>query len=85
MSNKTESRIIRIKLADGTKINGQVNIKGSGVHDRLSDLIRRNDDTFLVVYKAQVYEAGLDFPHKMPTVFVNKNHILWATPDESQK
>jgi hypothetical protein len=84
--NKTiENRIIRMKLVDGTKINGQVNIKGSGDHDRLSDLIRHSDDGFLVVYKAQLYEEGLDFPSKLPTVFVNKSHILWATPDENQK
>jgi len=81
----TESRTIRIKLTDGTKINGQVNIKTGPGHDRVSDLIRSKDEAFLVVYKAQVYETGFDHPAKMPTVFVNKKHILWATPDETQR
>ena len=81
---ETESRTIRIKLVDGTKINGQVNIKSGLGHDRLSDLVRKTDDAFLIVYRAQVYEQGLDNPARLPTIFVNKHHILWATPDETQ-
>ena len=49
MSKKIEpeSRTIRIKLVDGTKINGQVNIKSGAGHDRVSDLIRETKDMFL--------------------------------------
>ena len=81
---ETESRTIRITLIDGTKINGQVNIKREPGHDRLSDLIATNREPFLVVFQAQVYENALDNPVKLPTIFVNKKHILWATPDENQ-
>ncbi len=88
MSIKTKeinSRIIRIKLTDGTKINGQVNINRNPKYDRVSDLVATNNEPFLVVFQAQVYEVGLDTPIKQPTIFVNKQHILWATPDETQK
>lgn len=86
MSKKyeAESRIIRVKLVDGTKINGQVNIKNGAGHDRLSDLVRDTTEIFLVVSRAQVYEDGLDNPARIPTIFINKNHILWATPDDTQ-
>jgi len=46
-SQKNETRIIRIKLIDGTKINGRVNInidRNEGF-DRLSDLVSSNDET----------------------------------------
>ena len=82
---ETENRTIRLKMIDGTKINGQVNIKSGKGHDRLSDLVRETANAFLVVYKAQIYEQDLEHPVKVPTVFVNKDHILWATPDDTQK
>jgi len=85
ISKEIESRTIRIKLVDGTQINGQVNIKRDPSYDRLSDLVATNREPFLVVFKAHVYEQGLDNPAKIPTVFVNKSHILWAIPDETQK
>lgn len=83
---EVESRTIRIVLAEGTQINGQVNIRRtSGQHDRLSDLVVSDDEEFLVVYKATLYKDDLTTPVKHPTIFVNKRHILYATPDEMQR
>ncbi len=79
------SRIIRIELISGDQINGQVNIDRSPGHDRVSDLIGSSADPFLVVYDATLHRPGADTPIRHKTIFVNKSHILWATPDNDQK
>lgn len=81
---KIESRIIRIKLIDGTSISGQVNLKREPGHDRLSDLVG-NSESFLIVINATLNEVGLDNPIRHKTIFVNKDHIIFATPEESEK
>ena len=48
--NTTDSKIIMIKLVDGTQINGTVNIsKGPQGYDRLSDLIGSSNEEILVL------------------------------------
>ena len=90
MEKKTQKkeiidRIIRIKLIDGTQINGRVNINRNEGFDRLSDLVSSNQEPFLILIDAVAYEAGIDNPVKYETLFVNKNHILWSSPDETQE
>lgn len=79
-----ESRIIRIKLADGTKVNGQININREPSHDRLSDLICNDKDGFLVLFGATSYNKDIDESVKHETLFVNKRYIVWASPDKDQ-
>jgi len=78
-------RIIRIKLIDGTKIKGRVNINRNDGFDRLSDLVSSNQEPFLILIDAVSYEAGIENPVKYKTLFVNKTHILWSSPDETQE
>ncbi len=81
-----KNRIIRIKLIDGTQINGQVNIdKGSAGYDRLSDLLLDIKEEFLVISEATSYQPKLAEPHKHEVMFLNKRHILWATPESWQQ
>ena len=80
-----EIRTIHIKLIDGSKINGQVNINREPGHDRLSDLIETKNEPFLIVFNATTYEDELENRLRHRTLFVNKRHIIWATPDEDQK
>ena len=82
---KLKGRIVRIKLTDGTVINGQVNIARGTGYDRLSDLVGDAHDAFLVLYDAVLYDAAGEMPVKRKTLFVNKTHILWIEPDEDQK
>ncbi len=84
---KTENRIIRLKLIDKTLITGQINLNRSSIneHDRLSDLLTQNSDQFLVVFAATEMRDDLEQGIKHKTIFINKNHILWATPEEYQK
>ncbi len=84
---KTENRIIRLKLIDKTLITGQINLNRNTIneHDRLSDLLTQNSDQFLVVFAATEMRDDLEQGIKHKTIFINKNHILWATPEEYQK
>jgi hypothetical protein len=78
------SRIIRLKLIDGTQVNGHVNINRDRSYDRLSDLICNDQDGFLVLFGVTSYHKDIDNPVKLETLFVNKRYIVWATPDEDQ-
>ncbi len=84
-AKEIESRLIRIKLIDGSSISGQVNIKREPGHDRLSDLVGSNRENFLVVVNATLHEKSLDNPVRHKTIFVNKDHILYATPEDAEK
>jgi hypothetical protein len=84
--NKTiEPRIIRFKMVDGSRINGQVNIKRHPGYGRLSEIVASDKEPFLVIINATVYEKDHDNSVKHKTLFVNKTHILWAEPEEDQK
>ncbi len=78
-------RIIRMKLIDGSQVNGQVNINRNPRYDRLSDLVASNQEPFLILFNVTVYPTDFENPVKHKTLFVNKQHIIWAAPDESQK
>jgi len=80
-----KDRIIRIKLVEGSNINGRVNINKNDGFDRLSDLVNSKQNPFLTVMDATVHDKELENPARHKTLFINKNHILWATPEESQK
>jgi len=80
-----QERVIRIKLADGTLVNGQVNINKKYGYDRLSDLVSSNREPFLILFKVILYDRDTGNPEKYKTLFVNKNHIIWAAPEDDQK
>jgi hypothetical protein len=84
-SPQVNARIIRLKLVDGTLVNGQVNINRDHGYDRLSDLVANFREPFLILYNVTVHYGTIDNPVKHKTLFVNKDHILWAEPDEEQK
>ncbi len=77
--------IIRVNLIDGSKINGRVNINRNDGSDILSNLVESGQEPFLNLFDAVVYEAGIENPVKYKTLFVNKNHILWASLKERQR
>ena len=79
-----EERIVRIKMTDGSMINGQVNIARSPGYERLSDLVEDRDNTFLVLFNATLYDTAGENPARHQTLFVNKTRILWIEPDEDQ-
>ncbi|MBU1344115.1 MAG: hypothetical protein KKE44_20705 [Proteobacteria bacterium] len=83
-NKEIKERIIRIKLIDGSQVNGQANINREPRYDRLSDLVASNQEPFLILFNVTVNHTDFEKPVKHKTLFVNKNHIIWAAPDESQ-
>jgi len=83
-SKKIEAQIVRLKLIDGTRINGQINIKRGPGFDRISDLVASDKEPFWVLIDVTAYEAGTENPVNHKTLFINKSHIIWAVPEESQ-
>jgi hypothetical protein len=79
--NTIESRKIRITLVDGTQISGEVNINRGNGYDRLSDLVGDYQENFLTIFNATLYEKNLGHQLKHETILVNKNHILYSTPN----
>lgn len=87
ISTRVESRIIRIKLADGSVITGQVNLNRdlNNEYERLSDLLTKNSEQFLVVFSATEIRYDLDEVIKHNVIFINRQYILWAIPEENQQ
>jgi hypothetical protein len=79
--NTIESRSISLKLVDGTQINGEVNINRGNGYDRLSDLVGDYQENFLTVFNATLHKKNSDPRIKYETILVNKNHILYSTPN----
>ncbi len=80
-----QNRFVRIMLIDGTRINGQININRSLGYDRLSDLISSSQEPFLVLSHVVIIKQDMETHSKHETLLINKDHILWAEPDEDQK
>lgn len=69
----TDYRVITIKTVDGSTINGKVNLTSQ---QRVSDLFTRNESQFLIIVDAVTREGDGKI------LFVNKDHIIWAEPEE---
>ena len=76
------SRGITIKLIDGTQIKAKINIKRDPGYDRLSDVVASKKEPFLILFDATSFHASLSTHIENKTLFVNKDHIIWASPDE---
>jgi len=81
-SKNIKNRIVRIKLTDGTQINGRINISG---YNRLSDLIMDRSNDFLVITEAILYKTDMENTVKHETIFLGKRYIVWAAPESGQK
>jgi len=69
----TEYRSITIKTTDGSTIHGKVNL---AYKQRVSDLFTKCDAPFLIMVDVMSKET------KGKVMFVNKEHIVWAEPEE---
>ncbi|MBW2653992.1 MAG: hypothetical protein JRC91_03395 [Deltaproteobacteria bacterium] len=82
---EVKNRAVRIKLIDGSQVSGQVNINRDPGYDRASDLVTSYKEPFLILFNVTVNLADFENSIKYKTLFINKSHILWAAPDDTQK
>jgi len=69
----TDYRLITIKTTDGSTINGKVNLTSK---QRVSDLFTDSSSPFLIMVDAVTRDGSGKI------LFVNKEHIVWAEPEE---
>jgi len=79
------SRTVRIALVDGTQINACVNIDRDPGYSRLSDLVSSDREPFLILMNSTMRKPGVKIPETHETLFINKEHILWATPESTDE
>ena len=79
------TRTVRLTLVDGTQISACVNIDRQPGYNRLSDLISSDREPFLILMNSTMYRNGFDMPEKHETLFINKEQIVWATPEDNQE
>jgi hypothetical protein len=63
---------VRVKLETGEEISGNINIAENGC-SRLSEVFTKDSSDYITLFKC-------DNGHKV--MFINKRHIIWATPVE---
>jgi small nuclear ribonucleoprotein (snRNP)-like protein len=71
-----EYRSITIKTTDGSTIHGKVNLAN---RQRVSDLFTKGTSQFLIMVEVMSKES------KGKVMFVNKDHIVWAEPEEEDE
>ena len=71
----TEYRSITIKTTDGSTIHGKVNLANK---QRVSDLFTKGGAPFLIMVEVMSKES------KGKVMFINKEHIVWAEPEEEE-
>jgi len=69
-----EYRLITIKTTDGSTIHGKVNL---AYKQRVSDLFTKCTSPFLIMVDVMSKDSN-----KGRVMFVNKEHIVWAEPEE---
>lgn len=81
-----DSRILRLKCTDGTRITGSVNLNRfqDEQFDRVSDVITKNKEQFIVMYNVTVDSSDFDKPMKHKSLLVNRAYIIWAAPEDDQ-
>jgi len=74
--NNTDYKKITVKTSDGSTIQGNINVSSN---QRVSDLFTKSEATFIVMVDVS-YRDGVG-----KILFVNKRHILWVEPEESEE
>ena len=79
ITRKRDPRDVLIKLIDGSCVRGKINLYRDDVNlQRVSEIFTRVQDPFVVVYEATVEgEVG-------KTCVINKNNIIWVSPEEDR-
>ena len=77
------SRKVIIKTTDGTTFSGQINLDSEEIMaDRVSDLVVKGENKFLLLYDAEDMQA---MGGHVSAILLNKRHILWIIPNDDQE
>ena len=73
---KADYRKITVKTSDGSTIQGKINVSSN---QRVSDILTKSEAPFIVMVDVS-YREGVG-----KILFVNKRHILWVEPEDSEE
>jgi len=76
IATKTDYKKITVKTSDGSTIQGKINVSSN---QRVSDIFTKSEDRFIVMIDV-AYRDGVG-----KILFVNKRHILWVEPEDSEE
>ncbi len=77
ITRKLEARELTVKLVDGSKVKGKINIHNDErMIQRVSEVFTQIEDPFLVVYDA-TFEG-----QSGRVLIINKHNIIWASPED---
>ena len=72
----TENRLVTVKTTDGSLICGNINLNSESLPmDRVSDLLIKGQNKFLIMYNAALGER------KDAAIIINKSQIVWVMED----
>jgi hypothetical protein len=72
---QTDYRLVTIKTSDGATVQGKVNVLPN---QRVSELFNLQEGPFVILVAANYGEV------QGKTLFINKDHIVWVEPEDSQ-
>ena len=73
----TENRLVTVKTTDGSMISGNINLNSESLPmDRVSDLLIKGQNRFLIMYNATLGER------KDAAVIINKSQIVWVMEEK---
>lgn len=71
--NITNYMDVAVKLADGTILNGKVNVHDDG---RISDVFTNKEKTFVIIVESDSAVRSYQ------TIVVNKKEVVWVEPGD---
>ena len=73
----TENRLVTVKTTDGSMISGNINLNSESLPmDRVSDLLIKGQNKFLIMYNATLDER------RDAAVIINKSQIVWVMEEK---
>jgi hypothetical protein len=73
----TENRLVTVKTTDGSIICGNINLNSESLPmDRVSDLLIKGQNKFLIMYNATLDER------KDSAIIINKSQIVWVMEEK---
>ena len=75
-----ENRLVVVKTIDGSIIRGNINLNSESLPmDRVSDLLIKGQNKFLIMYNATLGER------KDAAVIINKSQIVWVMEEDGNR
>jgi len=73
----TENRLVTVKTTDGSIISGNINLNSESLPmDRVSDLLIKGQNKFLIMYNATLGER------RDAAIIINKSQIVWVMEEQ---